>query len=382
MHVVRNLDIGGAQEVVRTLVEYLAQSGCKPIVCALEDGPMRQEIEKSGIKVELFKGRTKTLAHGPGLVLDLLRVRRDLAELVQKYQIEVVQTHLVFPIDLLLLTLLENTSLKTVIWTFHSANPMSKRSKLRKAFCGQAYRLGTRRLGQLVSVSDKVEKATLEQIGPVQNKTAIIHNGVDLRRYGNPVGRLAVRKSLGLGADAQVAITVGTLLRAKGHRFLIKAAAILVPQHPNLHFLFAGDGELGDELRAQARSLSVQDNIHFLGNRSDVPALLAASDLFVLPSLWEGLSMALLEAMASRKPIVATIVSGTQYVLADGKTGLLVPPGDPEALAQAIAHVLADPQHAQAMAAAAQEHVEREFSAQKQADEHIALYTRLLNRTA
>jgi glycosyltransferase involved in cell wall biosynthesis len=124
--------------------------------------------------------------------------------------------------------------------------------------------------------------------------------------------------------------------------------------------------------------LNLGEHIHFLGNRHDVPDLLAASDIFVLPSLWEGLSMALLEAMASGLPIVASEVSGTVQVVIPNETGLLVPPGDVQKLTEAIKQLLSDPTRAQAMGAAAKQRVEAEFSAQKQADEHLTLYRRLL----
>ncbi len=152
-----------------------------------------------------------------------------------------------------------------------------------------------------------------------------------------------------------------------------------MPQHPHLHFLFVGDGELKAELQAQVQSLNLSGNVHFLGNRSDVPALLAASDFFVLPSLWEGLPMALLEAMAAGKPVVATAVSGTKLVMIPNETGLVVPPGDAQKLAEAILQLVSDPVRAKAMGIAARQQVAKEFSAQKQADDHLALYRRLLN---
>jgi glycosyltransferase involved in cell wall biosynthesis len=109
-----------------------------------------------------------------------------------------------------------------------------------------------------------------------------------------------------------------------------------------------------------------------------VSELLIASDVFVLPSFWEGLSMALLEAMAAGLPIVASEVSGTVQVVAPNETGILVPPGDAQRLARAIDQVLADPTQAQAMGAAARRRIEEEFSARKQADEYLSLYRRLL----
>ena len=126
--------------------------------------------------------------------------------------------------------------------------------------------------------------------------------------------------------------------------------------------------------------MDVSEHVHFLGVRSDVPDILAVADLFVLASLWEGLSIALLEAMASGKPIVATAVSGTTQVMTHGETGLIIPPGDARALADAISQLLSDPLLGQTMAQAARKHVEIYFSAQKQADEYLALYHFLLQR--
>lgn len=379
MHILQDLGVGGTQEVVRTLVQYLAMEECVPIVCTLKDGHLRQGIEKLGIKVEFLEGRRYRFVYLPLFILDLLRIRRALAELIKKYNVNVVQTHTVWPIDLLLLTLLSNTNLRGLLWTFHSANFMYSRTALVKFVYNWLYRLGARRVSGFVAVSDEVREAMIRRIGPIQDKIVTICNGVDLRRYEHPANRITVRRQLGVGIDTKLLITVGTLKAAKGHEFLIRAASEIVSRHPDAHFLFVGDGELKRELQTQSQSLNLSDNIHFLGNRSDVADLLAASDVFVLPSLWEGLPMALLEAMAAGKPIVATAVSGTKRVMIPDETGLVVPPGDASKLADTILRLVSDPVRAKAMGRAARKRVAKEFSAQKQADEHLALYRRLLN---
>jgi glycosyltransferase involved in cell wall biosynthesis len=381
LHILQDLETGGTQEVIRTLVEYLSMDDCVPIVCTLRDGYLRQEIEKSGVKVEFLDDRRYRFIHLPLFVLDLLRIRRSMADLITKYEIEIVQTHTVRLIDLLLLTLLSTTSLRVVLWTFHSANFLHSRNTLVRNIYHLMYRVTSGKVSGFVAVSDEVREAMIQRIGPIQDKIIVILNGVDLKRYEHSVHKIAVRQELGLGADVQIAATVGTLRTAKGHKFLIDAAQIVTEQCPKLHFLFIGDGSLRAELQAKVRSLNLSDNIHFLGNRSDVAALLAASDLFVLPSLWEGLPIALLEAMAAAKPIVATAVSGTKQVMIPNETGLLVPPGDAPKLAEAICDLVADPARAQAMGRAARQRVAKRFSAQKQADEHMALYRRLLNKT-
>lgn len=381
MHVLRDLGVGGIQEVVRTLVEYLAMDDCWPIVCTLEDGHLRQDIEKLGVKVEFLERRRYKFKQLPLFMLEMLRKRKALADLIKKYDIEVVQTHFVWPIDLLLLSLLPTTNLRVLLWTFHNVDYLPSKTRLVRSIYDFMYRLLSHMLSGYVAISDEVREVMLRHIGPIQDRIFTIYNGVDLRRYGHSVDKIAMRKKLGLRADAQVIATVGTLKTQKGHKFLVDAATMIVPQHTDLHFLFIGDGELKAELQAQVQSLNLSDNIHFLGNRSDVPDLLIASDFFVLPSLWEGMPIALLEAMAAAKPVVATEVSGTKQIMIHNETGLIVPPGDAPKLAKAILKLISDPARAKAMGLAARQRVAKEFSAQKQADDHLALYRRLLNET-
>jgi len=382
MHVLRDLGVGGIQEVVRTLVEYLAMDNCRPIVCTLEDGHLRQDIESLGVRVEFLEKRRYKFVYLPWSVPELLRTRKRLADLVKKYDIEVVQTHSLWPISFLLLSLLPTTNLRVLLWTFHSMEYAHYKTRLMRQLHNFMYRLFSRRVSGYVAVSDRVREVMLEQIGPIEDRIFVIYNGVDLRRYEIPVDRMAVRRQLGLRADARVFATVGTLRAEKGHRFLIDAAAMIVPQHPDLHFLLIGDGKLRAELQVQVESLNLHSNIHFLGNRSDVAELLISSDFFILPSICEGMPMALLEAMAAGKPIIATTVSGVEQVMIPNETGLIVPPGDTLKLADAILELISDPARAQAMGLAARQRVAKEFSAQKQADDHLALYRQLIQRSS
>ena len=143
--------------------------------------------------------------------------------------------------------------------------------------------------------------------------------------------------------------------------------------------LFVGDGELREELEQQVRASGLAEHIHFLGSRRDVLELLLASDIFILPSLFEGLSVALLEAMASGIPVIATAVSGTTTVVNSDRIAVLVPPADAGALATAVIDVLAkSPSELQAQCAAARARVVEEFSLARQACNYLAHYERLL----
>lgn len=391
MHVISDLDIGGAQEVVRTLVEYLASKECIPIVCTFKDGPLRQDIEHLGIEVKVLPPRRYSIVAFPWFIADMVRIWRSLTKLVKKYDADVIQTHLLRTLDFLTLPLQYTTCLGAVLWTFHNVNfeltetHLSKRKWLLKPkrFAHRLlYRLASSMVQGFIAVSDKVKESMVETIGPIQDKITVICNGVDVKRYERPTDKAQVRSQLGLEPDVRLIAVVATLKEQKGHRYLVEAMSTIAPQHSDVHALFIGDGRLREELQDQVARLNLAQHVHFLGNRHDVPELLAASDLFVLPSLWEGLAMALLEGMATGLPIVATEVSGTVQALVPNETGILVPPGDATKLAEAIQEILSDPERAQAMGAAARQRVKAKFSADKQAIEHLTLYRQLLNKTS
>ena len=383
MQVVNNLDIGGAQEVVRTLSAYLIELGSPTVVCTLRDGPLRSEIEAMGITVEVLPGRSHSFLSLPLFLKEIVGIRKGLIRLIQKYQIDVVQTHLLRSLDFLVASLKVSYPNLLIFWTVHNylfelrADQLTGQRWLLKPkrFIHNAlYRMVANRINGFIAVSDEVEQAIQQTIRVDQRRIVTICNGVDVRRYQRKVDRMAIRASLGLEAEDQVMILVGTLKEQKGHSYLIQAAAPLIAQNNKLHILFPGDGPLRDSLRQQVQQLGLEKHIHFLGSRKDIPDLLAASDYFVLPSLWEGLAMALIEAMASGLPVLATCVSGSQHVVVPGETGLLVPPGDTDQLRQAMAEMLANPERAKKMGQAGRTRAEAIFGAGKQADEHLALY--------
>jgi glycosyltransferase involved in cell wall biosynthesis len=184
-----------------------------------------------------------------------------------------------------------------------------------------------------------------------------------------------VRAELGLDPNALVMVMVATFKEQKGHAYLIEAASEVMPLHPEARILLIGDGGLRPEMERRVRAAQVDDAVRFLGSRRDVAQILAASDFFVLPSLWEGLPIALLEAMASGLPCIATKVSGTKQVIVPDITGLLVSPADSAALRDAMLTMLADPEAAHRMGEAGRRRVASEYSAGKQTARLIARFT-------
>ena len=387
MQVIGNLNIGGAQEVVSTLVGCLPSQDCYSIVCTLRDGVLRQEIEKAGVHVEVLTGRRYNVLHLPMFIVDQIKLGRELKSIIEKHNVDIIQTHLLGSLDFLVMLLPYISPLRSVIWTFHNIKFELNASRLTEHYwtlkpkkLGHRilYRLGSSLVGGFVAVSEQVKQAMIEVIGSIGSKVTVICNGIDTRKYENVVDIELVRSQLGLDLEKYLIVVVATLKEQKGHRYLVEALASVVPQNPQVHAIFIGNGPLRTELESQAKERELDKHIHFLGNRQDVPELLAASDLFVLPSLWEGLPMALLEAMATGLPVIATKVSGTVQVVIPDESGILVPPGDVEELAQSIGFLLHDPKRARSMGQAARQRVVKNFSAQKQAAEHLALYHRLL----
>lgn len=389
MHVISNLERGGAQEVVRTLAAALPERGCDPLVVALRDGPLRAEIEASGVRLRVVRGRANPLLVLHRSIPEIVRLRRELRTAADAHGADVVQTHLLGALDFLVLTLRRPG--RAVFWTVHNSQVELRADqvpgarwllRLKRASYRFLYRLLSRRVDGFIAVSNEVADAVRHLYRPPRGRVATIPNGVDMDRFPAAVDRPAIRQSLSLGDDARLAIVVAKLLPQKGHQVLLAALPEVLSQVPELRVLLAGDGALRDEIAANLDHEGLTDRVLLLGERSDVAELLAASDLFVLPSLWEGLPMALLEAMASRVPVVASRVSGTNEVIEDGRSGILVAPGDAPALADGMLRVLRDPQVARTLGEEGRRRVEACYSARAQAEQHVAIYRAAVAQSA
>jgi L-malate glycosyltransferase len=204
----------------------------------------------------------------------------------------------------------------------------------------------------------------------------LLQNGVDTEHFRLPPADARARAAVGLDPQRPVIGTIGRLEDRKGHDQLLRAAGAMLAgangRRPQI--VIVGDGPLRERLAGQARSLGVADSVRFAGTVADVRPVLAAMDVFVLPSHAEGMSNALMEAMAAARPVVATAVGGNTEVVTDGETGLLVPPADPAALVRAVDGLLRDPERASKLGAAARQVVSRRFGARARVAELERLY--------
>jgi glycosyltransferase involved in cell wall biosynthesis len=292
-------------------------------------------------------------------------------------------------LDFLMLTLPGvRGRLPRVMWTFHNARldlrpdqvPVGARllEPKRRAY-RFLYHHASVRAAALIAVSSDVAASVAREFRPRRGRLVTIPNGVEVARYEGSGDRETTRQAVGIPSDALIFICVAKLYEQKGHAVLIEAFETLSRSVASAHLALVGDGPLAAELREQVRDAGLVERVHLLGERRDVPRLLAASDVFVLPSLWEGLPVALLEAMAARLPVVASRVSGTEEVLhASGEYGLLVDPADVEGLGEAMMTLATDAQMRARLGSAARQRVESAYSVEAQAQAHIVLYQRSL----
>lgn len=208
---------------------------------------------------------------------------------------------------------------------------------------------------------------------------ALIPNAIDVRRYRtDPQCGKQWREQEGFAPGDFLCLCVGRLAQQKDHATLLQAFAAGPAKNPRARLLLAGEGPLRNEIEQQIETLGLGGSVRLLGRRTDIPEMLAAADLFVLASRWEGNPLAVMEAMSAGVPVIATKVGGVPELVGDGETGLLVSPGDPAALAAAICRLLDDRATRAGMGRAAIEKAERDFDARVMVRSYEHLYERLL----
>jgi glycosyltransferase involved in cell wall biosynthesis len=226
-----------------------------------------------------------------------------------------------------------------------------------------------------ICASDAIRQIVMSD-GVPRNRTVTVHEGIDLGRVG-AAPRAELHKELWLPHDAPLVGNVAALVPHKGQRHLVDAAALVLPKQPDARFIIAGEGELRPQLEHQIRQHHLEKHVILAGFRTDSLSLHKAFDLFVMSSVTEGLGTSILDAMACGKPVVGTTAGGIPEVVADGETGLLVPPRDPAAMAGAIIRLLSDRSLRERMGAAGLARVCERFSAEIMVKKTLEVYEAL-----
>jgi glycosyltransferase involved in cell wall biosynthesis len=231
----------------------------------------------------------------------------------------------------------------------------------------------------VVAVTGAVRDCGIEYLHIAPRRIVVIPRGLELDRLTPPPAEetAALRADLGWGDAYPLVLNVGRLVPQKGQRYAITALPRVLERFPRARLVIAGDGPLRSELEALARASGVGDHVQFLGERTDVPTLLAAADLFVFSSIFEGFAGALVEAMAMGRPAVTAAFAGAEELTDGGRTARLVPTADPDALADGLIDLATHSSEAASMGAAAESWARSRFDLRRTAAALEALYERV-----
>jgi glycosyltransferase involved in cell wall biosynthesis len=230
-------------------------------------------------------------------------------------------------------------------------------------------------IDRYIAVSDANSRYLIGQKGIPEKKVSVIQNGCSFERVDpSRAHSEGIRESLGFSKSDLVLLVMARLEPQKGHRILLQALSLLRAEFPSIRLICLGTGALKDELTKTARDLGLENIVRFVGFRSNVGDWLAAVDIGVLPSFYEGLPLTAVETLAAGIPLVATAVDGTPEVVIDGETGHLVPPGDPAAMAEAIGRLARQPELRRKFALAGRDRVLKRFTIQRQVEQTSNLY--------
>jgi len=360
---VSSLAAGGAERVVVSLACRLAQRGHEAAVCTLTskcDTHLADELREAGVIRYDLAARRLT---DSGAALRYLR-------LLSRSGVDVVHAH--GQDAWILASLARRLTTVPLILTRHVLDEPAEtwRQSLRRRCALDA----VRQADAVVAPSSATADRLAELAGICASRIHVIPNGIDLKRFQPAANaRERLRRALGCPAHERLLLTPAVLRQGKGHEVLLDAIPALRRSVPDVKVVFAGAGDRESELRERAQPYG--ERVVFLGHREDLPDLLAACDLVVLPSYSEALPVALIEAAAAGRPMVATGVGGTADIVAHGVNGLLVPPGDPGALAEAIAGVLSEEERLQAFGQAARMMARHKFSLDGHVDRKLELWS-------
>ena len=342
--VIKGLGRGGAEQLLVSAAPHLNRERFEyevAYVLPWKDA-LKPELERSGVRAHCLDG-----GRGMGWILRL-------RNLVRSGSIDLVHAHLPFAA---IGARVAVGGRLPIVYTEHNVWPRYHRA----TYWGNALTFPRNR--HVFAVSDEVRRSIRYprslrglRMPPVET----LHHGLDLSAVDRWAGADGVRRELGIPPDAPLVGAIGNLKPMKGQEHLLRAASLVRKQIPDARFVLVGLGPREAELRRQADALGLDGTVTFTGFREDAPRIAAALDVYVQPSEAEGLPIALLEAMALRRAVVATSVGGTPEVIRGPEEGVLVPPRDPEALAGSILALLGDPQRRRDMGEAA-EHRARGF---------------------
>ena len=364
-HMIDGLTFGGAETLLRDLASGLEDRGYRITVGYSTPGPFVQELANKNLKLIRI---SRFGLVDPFFMMKMIKLWR--ADPPQ-----VVHTHL-FKSDFHGRLAARLAGVPVVVSTLHNNDTWANNRLM-----GHLYGATAMWADQLIAVSPEVKEFHRSKTGVPEEKILVINNGVNVRAFsGYEEQAKQIRVEFGIAESAPLFGIVGRLKPQKNVAMFLLAAAEIIKLQPEARFLIVGDGPLQSDLELQTKNLGISSSVIFAGMRKDVPAILNALDVLVLSSLWEGLPVILLEAMAASLPVVSTIVDGVVGVVQPDVTTLLVPTSDHKALANACLRLARDPDLREKMGQAGLQRVSEYYSLDHMIDLVSSLYTELLTK--
>ena len=356
-----HLNIGGITSYLDSLSTGLKEKGHN-IHIASSGGDKLQDFLDSGVKFIQVPLKTKA-EFSPKVLFSFFK----LLPYIKKNKIDII--HANTRVTQVLGCLLGSFSAKPLVSTCHG---FFKPRVFRKILPCWGRRV--------IAISQQVKDHLIDDFKVQADKIELINNGIDLKRFNGPEGfdKELIRSEIGLD-DGPVVGIVGRLSDVKGHIYLIEALSIIAREIPEVKLLIVGEGKMFGQLEALSKRLKIEDKVYFINSVMDTRKVLSVMDIFAMPSLKEGLGLALMEAMASGLAVVGSDVGGIKTLIAHGENGLLVEPEDSKGLAGAITQLLKDKEKRRILGENARKFISTNFSSQKMSDETERLYLGCLN---
>jgi glycosyltransferase involved in cell wall biosynthesis len=364
LHIISTLNVGGVENQLAIILGKYDRRKLFPLVCSLSDkGEIGREIEESGIEVIPLN----KFGHQFNWT-----IVRDIYKLIKTRDVKIVRTHQ-YHANLYGRLAAWLAKVPCIVASVH--NVYTRDRRLHRRIINKFLSGFT---DKVVAVSETVKRDILRYDGLMDDKVTVIYNGIDTQRFSD-ANRNSIRANLGIPLETPVIGTVGRLTIQKGQKYLIDAVAVLTEKFPQILLLIVGDGPVRDDLQNHIKAIGIDKNAIFLGTRRDIPQLLSAMDIFVLPSLWEGLGTALIEAMASGKAVIATDIAPFREVINSEKVGILVPVKDRRAIASSVELLLSNKALARTLGRCAKERSFSNFSMDITTNRYVGLFENILS---
>ncbi len=364
LHIIDTTGPGGAETVFIELADRMRQRSYKSLVLIKGPGWVQEELARRGLTPLIYNTKGT-------FMWDYVQY---LFQLIRKEDVDLIQSHLLG--SNLYAAIAGMITATPVVASYHGMVDISPDERFRR-LKSKIMNTGIRRF---VVVSNNLRQQVKQQGMLNDRKTEVIYNGIATEDYQLPHAH-RIRTELELPDNAVLIGCLGNIRPAKGYDLLIEVAAQLQADFPHVHFVIAGQGKSGltEQLEEQRKALGVESNVHFLGFQGDSAEFLSNLDIFLLPSTSEGFSISTIEAMAAGLPVIASRCGGPEEIIETEKTGLLVDVGSPEALAEGVKRLVAEPDFTAKIAEQGRAAARADYDIEVMLNRYEQIYARLLN---